>query len=234
MAKNYYHILGLDPAATPEQIKSAYRQKVKEFHPDHFGEDCAPFLTIQEAYDVLSDPVRRQAYDARLARNRPRPDRPPAGSPVSPKSPVEPLIPHQEPDDFRGRRPNPSSPGYSSLLEELFGRPWGRDARSSHAGTLQGEPIEVEVPLSPAQARRGGRVEIVLPIESRCPACRGRGHLGSHLCRRCLGEGYWLEEYPLLLSFPPGIASYQTVDLSLDQVGLPNLYLRVHFVIRVF
>ena len=63
MAKDYYAILGVDPDATPAQIKAAYRKKAKEFHPDYYGQDSEPFKAVQEAYSTLIDPERRKAYD---------------------------------------------------------------------------------------------------------------------------------------------------------------------------
>ncbi|MBD3315970.1 MAG: DnaJ domain-containing protein [Chitinivibrionales bacterium] len=66
MAKNFYVILGVSKDATADEIRSAYRRLAKEYHPDRYGEDSAPFLRIQEAYDVLSDPSRRSGYDEAL------------------------------------------------------------------------------------------------------------------------------------------------------------------------
>jgi curved DNA-binding protein CbpA len=66
MAKNYYSILGVLPTATLHEIKSAYRSRVKQYHPDRFGKDSALFLRIQEAYDVLGDPSNRSYYDRSL------------------------------------------------------------------------------------------------------------------------------------------------------------------------
>ena len=63
MPKNYYIILGIPSKSSQEEIKSAYRRLAKEFHPDRYGDNNSPFLNVQEAYSVLSDPVRRRAYD---------------------------------------------------------------------------------------------------------------------------------------------------------------------------
>ena len=68
---NYYLILGINSEATGYEIKEAYRKKVQKYHPDHYGKDSAPFLQIQEAYQILSDPVRRKIYDKKLSQSRP-------------------------------------------------------------------------------------------------------------------------------------------------------------------
>lgn len=62
--KNYYNILRIPPTATPEQIKEAFRVRVKETHPD--TRDRSEFYGVKEAYDVLSDPTQRKEYDRRL------------------------------------------------------------------------------------------------------------------------------------------------------------------------
>ena len=65
MLKDYYTILGLPAGATPEAVKKAYRRLVMRFHPDKTGGDAytaAHFREVQEAYDVLSDPLRREDY----------------------------------------------------------------------------------------------------------------------------------------------------------------------------
>ena len=63
MMKDYYIILGLPAGATPDDIKIAYRRRALELHPDTSGAESEPFLTLQEAYSVLSDPDRRREYD---------------------------------------------------------------------------------------------------------------------------------------------------------------------------
>ena len=57
-----YKILGIKNTASLEQIKKAHRKKVKKHHPD-IGGDPELFRQIQEAYDILSDPEKRKAYD---------------------------------------------------------------------------------------------------------------------------------------------------------------------------
>jgi curved DNA-binding protein CbpA len=54
--KDYYRILGLSPAATPQQLKQAYKDKAKLYHPDvNKGKD-ALFKDVNEAYQLLSSP----------------------------------------------------------------------------------------------------------------------------------------------------------------------------------
>ncbi len=63
MASDYYAILGVSKTASPDEIKRAFRKKAHEHHPDKKGGDEAKFKEINEAYQVLSDPQKRQQYD---------------------------------------------------------------------------------------------------------------------------------------------------------------------------
>lgn len=63
---DYYARLGVQPSASPEEIRAAYREKAQETHPDHNPEDSEAaerFQAVKEAYEVLRDPERRDAYD---------------------------------------------------------------------------------------------------------------------------------------------------------------------------
>jgi len=66
MIKNYYQVLGVDINATTEDIKKAYRKHATKFHPDkHDGDKFFEdkFKELQEAYEILSDELKRAAYD---------------------------------------------------------------------------------------------------------------------------------------------------------------------------
>jgi curved DNA-binding protein len=59
---NHYQTLGVDRSASPDEIKRAYRKLASQHHPDKGG-DTKKFQEIQTAYDVLSDPQKKSAYD---------------------------------------------------------------------------------------------------------------------------------------------------------------------------
>jgi len=65
MGKDYYKILGVDKAATEDDIKKAYRKMALKYHPDKNKASGAEekFKEIAEAYDVLCDPEKRKIYD---------------------------------------------------------------------------------------------------------------------------------------------------------------------------
>ena len=86
MQDTFYKTLGISETATPAEIKTAYRQLAKEYHPDEIPEEFRDrplgklaeeaFRAIDQAYKVLSDPQRRQSYDEQLRTAR-RPPAPP-------------------------------------------------------------------------------------------------------------------------------------------------------------
>lgn len=79
--KDYYTILGVPPASSKEQIRAAYRQLAKQYHPDRMPDaDPLKMQEINEAYDVLGDPLKRANYDAHFREK----DQP--GEPVSTSS----------------------------------------------------------------------------------------------------------------------------------------------------
>lgn len=65
MPKDYYVVLGVPPGEDSERVREAFRELAKEHHPDQAGPENAPrFREILEAYEVLSDPERREVYNA--------------------------------------------------------------------------------------------------------------------------------------------------------------------------
>ena len=65
MGKNFYEELGLKKNATKNEIKSSYRSLVKKHHPDAGGEK-ERFLAIQNAWETLNDPIKKEKYDRKI------------------------------------------------------------------------------------------------------------------------------------------------------------------------
>ena len=63
MTKNYYDVLGVDKNASQDEIKKAFRNLSKKYHPDKNGGDDSKFKEINEAYDTLGDEAKRRQYD---------------------------------------------------------------------------------------------------------------------------------------------------------------------------
>ena len=63
MKKNFYDVLGVNKNASQDDIKKAYRNLSKKYHPDRNGGDDSKFKEINEAYDTLGDETKRKQYD---------------------------------------------------------------------------------------------------------------------------------------------------------------------------
>ncbi|MCB2376373.1 J domain-containing protein [Hymenobacter sp. BT635] len=117
--RNHYHTLGVSEQATADDIRRAYRKLVLLTHPDRTTDPAAhqQFLLINEAYDVLSSPARRQGYDALLwaHRNPPRPASQPPPPAAAPRRPTA-------PNPFRRRATPPIDFGKYQASSRLWGK----------------------------------------------------------------------------------------------------------------
>lgn len=69
MDKDLYETLGVEETADEEEIRRAFRDLAKAHHPDHAGDSSSDrFREIRDAYDVLSDRARREAYDGQRSK----------------------------------------------------------------------------------------------------------------------------------------------------------------------
>ena len=231
MSKNYYVILGVASDANGDDIKSAFRRRAMELHPDTSGLESGPFLELQEAYGVLSDPQRRRHYDrqARSVTVRRRPWEPVAEPLVRERPRGEPFCPPASSRNFRDIPLAEFFERESPMFDELFERLWSNFESVSRPKSETLENLTVEVVISQEQARFGGRVQVDVPARATCPACGGRGAVGFYECWRCEGHGELAAAYPVAVSFPPGIRDGYAVQISLDRFGIENLCLTVLF-----
>lgn len=167
--RDYYEILGVSRSATQDQIKAAYRKLARKYHPDvNPGDKAAEekFKEINEAYEVLSDPQKRQMYD-RLGSNWK------GGADFTPPPGWENI--RIDFGDFGFR--SGSTGGFSDFFELLFGDAW-RGGRTQGKGTSSSWSVprdtELELPLTVEEAHRGGSRRVVLAdgraLDVRIPA----------------------------------------------------------------
>ena len=175
--KNYYDILGVGRKATDEEIKSAYRKLVKQYHPDLHPNDAnaaAKFKEVNEAHEVLSDPKKRAAYDYELDHPGARAGGGFGGSGFSGFS------------GFGG-----GFSGFGDIFNDIFGGFSGSSSSSARAET-QGEDITKEVVLSFLDAAKGCTKEVRYTRNEPCPSCKGTGAKNGtayKTCDKCGGSG---------------------------------------------
>ncbi len=173
-SKDYYEILGVPKNATQDQLKSAYRDMVLKFHPDRNKDPKAheKMQEINEAYAVLSDPQKRQQYDAY------GPDQ--FGRVFS-----------QE-DIFRGFDINEIFKQFDmGDFENIFNMQNFGGFQSTRRMDIGSDILE-RIEVSPKEASQGADRKIKVPHTKLCPECKGSGgEKGSKtiVCEDCHGRG---------------------------------------------
>lgn len=231
MRKNYYLILGVSSTASLEEIKSAFRRRAMELHPDHSGRESEPFLEIQEAYGVLSDPDRRSSYDrqSQVVPVRHAPWGPAVEPLVVRGSKIEPFKPTTRRYDTREFSIAESFDIYRPSFDELFERLWSNFENWPRPKAARIENLALEAVLNPEEAIQGGKIRLRIPGLATCPACGGYGATGPYECWRCQGNGAIAANFPLEIQFPPGVRDGHAIRVSLNRFGIENLYLTILF-----
>ncbi|HEY8487277.1 MAG TPA: molecular chaperone DnaJ [Limnochordales bacterium] len=172
--RDYYEVLGVRRDATPEEIKRAFRELARRYHPDVNKEDpqaAEKFKEISEAYQVLSDPEKRAQYDrfGFVADGVSGPDGQAAGAGGGPG-------PGGWPGGFEG------FPDLEEVFDWFFG---GGQPRSRRSGAARGSDLRYDVELDLAQAVFGTEVTLEGPRLEICPRCRGSRAEPGHSPQRC-------------------------------------------------
>jgi molecular chaperone DnaJ len=169
--RDYYEILGVSREASDAEIKKSYRRLARSHHPDanpgdHAAEDR--FKELTEAYEVLSNPEARRAYDTyghQVPRGAGAAGYPGAGDPFG---------------------------GFQDIFEAFFGdSSFGGSffGAPSAQGPSRGSDAEVEVEVSLYEAAFGADREVNVQVVSNCGVCDGVGGTESHVCPTCSGAG---------------------------------------------
>lgn len=257
MAKDYYQILGLERGASADDIKKAYRKLSKELHPDkHKGDKGVEnrFKEVNEAYEVLKDPQKKQQYDQ-------------FGSTGGPGGQGFGGF------DFSGFQQGDAG-GFADIFENFFGGGGGRGARRK-----KGEDIEVEIAVEFMEAVQGmereftiekmvsctdcsgngvqegskmnkcsecnGTGQVTRTQQSFfgavrqsfvCPTCQGSGEVPENPCKKCSGEGRRQERANITVEVPAGVHDGQTLRIreqgNAGRRGEPAGDLFVHVRVR--
>lgn len=252
----YYEVLGVERSADAAAIKSAFRKRAMQYHPDRNKDDPSAeqkFKELGEAYEILSDDQKRAAYDR---------------------------FGHAAFQNGGGNGfarggmggMGGGAAGFSDIFDEIFGEfMGGRGARRTGPG--RGADLKYNLEISLEEAFRGKKTEINVPgstpcetcegsgakpgsgptqcgtckgvgrvrvqqgfftIERSCPHCNGEGRVIADPCTDCGGQGRVRRERTLSVDIPAGIQDGTRIRLSGEGEAGPrggpegDLYIFVH------
>jgi molecular chaperone DnaJ len=165
--RDYYEVLAVDRTADGETIKRAYRRLAMKFHPDRNPGDAEAehkFKECAEAYEVLSDDVKRQRYDQFGHQG------------VSGQHDFS----HMDPGDI------------FSMFDDIFGGAFGGGGRRGGGRSARGFDLETQVELTLREVATGVEKTIEFEKQDTCDTCQGSGAKpGSSpvVCATCGGQG---------------------------------------------
>ena len=174
--RDYYSTLGVNRDASDEEIKKAYRKLAMKHHPDRNPDDKASedkFKDAKEAYEVLSDPKKRVAYDQFGH----------AG--------VDPAAFGAGARGFGGQE---GFGGFADAFGDIFGEIFGNagGGRSRGGGVFRGADLRYNLELSLEEVARGTEARIRIPAMEECATCHGSGAkpgTQAKTCPTCNGQG---------------------------------------------
>lgn len=220
----YYELLGLDPSASEQDIKKAWKKTAARLHPDRGG-DTEKFQEAQHAYEVLSDPQKKSLYDqfgedavtgnaaggggghgdmndilsSFFGGGGQRNQGPPRGRDVGVK--IEVTLE----DLYLGsdRKLDWERKGLCSSCDGNGGPPEAK----SQCSNCDGHGVVVKV------IRMGHMIQ---QQQMRCPNCKGQGYLmkASLMCKNCKGEGIIDEKVALNYTISPGMSNGEKIRLA--------------------
>ena len=237
--RDYYEVLGLNKGASDDEIKKAYRQNAKKYHPDlHPGDKAAEekFKEVNEAYEVLSDKEKKARYDQF------------GHAGVDPNYGA----------GAGGYGGNPFNGGIDidDIFSSFFGGFGGNRGRSANR-PQRGSDVNAAVTITFEEAAKGckksvtynsvsscdechgtgaaagsqpktcsacggsGRVTInqttpfgVMQTQRSCDACHGTGKIIDNPCRKCSGSGRQRKSRTVDISIPAGIKDQQILNVG--------------------
>jgi molecular chaperone DnaJ len=186
--QDYYELLGVPRKAALKDIRQAYRKLARKYHPDlNPGDKSAEekFKQIQEAYETLSDPKKRQMYD-QFGFNAPGYGGVAGGGPASAGGPM----PQDVHFDFGGFDfGGAGGTSFRDLFSQFFR---GANAAQAAQAAEPGTDLEYQIDITFAEAMRGTVKKITITRLDVCPDCHGAGAAaagGQQVCPACSGTG---------------------------------------------
>lgn len=229
MAKDYYKILDIDDTSSAEEIKSAYRRLARKWHPDIAGNTpniIAKFKEINEAYEILSNSVKKADYDTarkfyNYSSSKKSETKTSTGNSTNPNNDFQ--KPHQEKRKF------------SFNWEEFLAKKTRENNYKKTSSTpKRGDDIYSDVEISIFEAM-SGTVKIINMLQTDvCHKCNGRKFVNGTQCSHCKGKGETSTYKRFNVKIPAGIKNNSKIRLAGEgEKGINggfngDLYLTIH------
>lgn len=215
MNKDYYAILEVNRNSTSEEIKKSYRKLALKYHPDKNPGDPvaeAKFKDIAEAYDVLSDPQKKQRYDIG------GPGNPfqsagfnPFGSAFNPHDFWQDMFTNKASSSRKGQNLFVSVPLtiqeiYSGAKRTIRAKKYKKCSSCSGNGSLDGKSFQTCYNCKGSGKVQTTRMNQYAQIMSMsdCPQCNGSGRMILEVCEKCIGKGALINEEEIDIEIPAG------------------------------
>ena len=233
--RDYYEVLGVNKSTPKEDLKKAYRKLAMKYHPDRNPDDEAAsekFKELSEAYEILSDDQKRQAYDQF------------GHDGVNPSF-----------SNAQG-----AAEGFSDIFGDIFSDIFGGSSRAGGSRSRRGADLSYSVEVSLEDAVKGTSINLDIPSSERCsgdwhqcshcngtgvvrmqqgffsmqqtcPHCRGEGEIHDPNCSICGGAGFIKKNKTLAVKIPEGVDTGDRIRLSGEgdagKHGNGDLYIQV-------
>lgn len=249
--KDYYEVLGIKKDASADEIKKAFRKAAIQHHPDKEGGDEAKFKEVNEAYEVLKDPSKRQRYDQFGHAG--------VGGSGGGGNPFEGF------GGFGGQGQNINFDFGDMGLGDIFNSFFGGESQRGRGQQSRGNDVETNIDITFEQSVFGTEVELGLNLEDECehckgttvepghdlktcdecqgagqvtrvmrtvfgniqqatvcPACKGKGKVPEKVCTVCSGKGTQRKKQHITLKVPAGIDDGATIRLREHGEAIAN------------
>jgi molecular chaperone DnaJ len=193
--QDYYETLGVSRSAKEDEIRKTYRKLARKFHPDlNPGDKAAEerFKKVQEAYDILSDPKKRQIYDQYGFYSDNIPPGGPGGGPGADAAHPGMGFGGFDFSEYVNEGGGGAHPGGAGAFRDIFSQFFGgRRGEPAGGGPEKGSDLEYGLNIDFWESIRGTQVRLNVTRQETCETCNGSGTVGgsSTVCPECDGTG---------------------------------------------
>lgn len=225
--KNYYEILGVTPDSEAGEIKSAYRRLARKFHPDinKAPDSVRKFKDILEAYEVLSDEIKRKQYNMVNGFYKTSKSSDKTEYKTNPQYRSNNSYTKETHHNEEKTSPNANEiyrkkffkESINSILDEITHSHYSQKKKKT---VKNGDDIHTEISITLEEAINGTERILNIMHKELCPNCEGRRFINGSKCAYCNGSGEFTTHKKITVKIPKGIKN--NTKLRLLNEGNPG------------